>query len=160
MKEMLSRAAAYCASAERCRQDVMEKLLKWDCPEDDATEIIDFLYRENYLSDERYCRAFANDKLNFQGWGKKKIQAMLQLKHLPRNIISATLQDIDEQHYRQRLSDILKAKKKTTPDMQKLIRFALSRGFDYEDIKSVLLDSHSFHTSSSIDAPMFGDGVE
>ena len=68
--ELYNKAAAYCSVAERCKQDVTEKLAAWD-PEntDGIGEIVQKLEKEGFLNEERYARAFAGDKLRFQGWG-------------------------------------------------------------------------------------------
>ncbi len=144
-EEILYKAAAYCSVAERCESELRIKLTAWgmtDTQQQDA--IIDYLYDENYLSPARYCRAFVNDKLRYQGWGRMKIRAMLQSKHLPSSDIQEALAQINEEEYARILRDLLIKKAKTlqceTEDMRriKLLRFAASRGFSYSEVESVL----------------------
>ncbi len=146
-EEILYKAAAYCSLAERCESEVRTKLTAWGMPEEALqNKIIDYLYDENYLSCSRYCRAFVHDKLFYQGWGRIKIQAMLQAKHLPTVEIKQALSTINEDEYNRILRDILTKKKRTLQHEPadtlriKLLRFAASRGFTYNEVEQALCD--------------------
>ena len=72
-KDALSRMAAYCASAEHCRAEVVEKLQRWGIAYDAIDRIIDRLEQEQYIDEERYCRAFIRDKYRFaKGKGENR----------------------------------------------------------------------------------------
>ena len=77
--EALSRVAFYCSSAEHCRYEVEEKLRKWSLDEQAIGRILQKLESERYVDDDRYCRAFVADKINFAKWGKMKISRALSL---------------------------------------------------------------------------------
>ena len=71
------------------------------------------------------------------------MRAQLQAKHLPSQAIEQALNDIDEDTYRSVLARVLETKKRsiksTDPQArEKLIRFALQRGFTYEEISSIM----------------------
>ena len=70
--EALNRVAAYCSAAEHCRAEVSEKLQKWGIAYEAIERILARLEAEKYIDDERYCRAFINDKYRFAKWGKMK----------------------------------------------------------------------------------------
>ena len=72
-----------------------------------------------------------------------KMRAQLQARHLPSQAIEQALNDIDEDTYRSVLGRVLETKKRsikpTDPQArEKLIRFALQRGFTYEEISSIM----------------------
>lgn len=143
--EILQKAAAYCAVAERCTQEVCAKLHAWGMQEADCQEaVVRYLVQNGYLSAERYCRAYVHDKLCYQGWGRVKIGLMLRQKGLPEVCVTAALSEIDEEEYNRVLSGLLQKKarslKKETGDMLrlKLLRFAASRGFDYHEADAAL----------------------
>ena len=76
----LARAAALCSRSEQAESDVRTKILGWGVPPDDCNQILARLKSENFLSEERYARAYARDKFAFNGWGRQKIAFMLKAK--------------------------------------------------------------------------------
>ena len=81
--EALNKAAAYCTLCERCISEVSAKLTAWGVPFTEQEKIIARLIDEKFIDEARYCRAFVNDKLRFNRWGRIKIIATLRYKHLP-----------------------------------------------------------------------------
>lgn len=140
----LIKATAYCAHSEHCESEVRLKLSQWGLKDEcEQNRIIAYLFQEHYLDCARYCKAFVNDKIKYQGWGKRKIRQMLIMKNLPRQDIAKALTETDEQLYQTTIERVLSQKYKTlSPDdphrQDKLYRFALSRGFSYEDIEFFL----------------------
>lgn len=140
-EEALSRVAAYCSAAEHCRAEVNEKLQKWSIAYDAIERILNRLETEKYIDDERYCRAFINDKFRFAKWGKMKIAQGLYMKKIPSDVSWRYLNEIDEEEYLAVLRDLLAGKRKSIhakDDFElngKLIRFVSSRGFEMKDIK-------------------------
>lgn len=135
-EEALYKAAAFCSAAERCAHEVEQKLIKWEVAETDRAAIMSRLYAEKYLDDTRYCRAFANDKLRYNKWGRRKIQEALRMKRLPDELIRTALQELDPNEYNHTLQSLIKSKDRTLKADSayerngKLIRFAASRGFE------------------------------
>ena len=89
--------AAYCSAAEHCKAEVNEKLQKWGLPYEVINRIIDRLVVEKFIDEERYCRAFVNDKFRFAKWGKMKITQALYMKKIPREVTYRYLNDIDRE---------------------------------------------------------------
>jgi len=135
--ELKYKAETYCATAERCEQEVRLKLKQWNCDTKNADEIVDFLYTDGFLNDERYCRAFVHDKLLYQGWGRIKMEYMLKAKHLPSPAIRAALDTIDEIEYFRILSHLIEQRRKIKKDESSdaLYRFLLQRGFTLDEIR-------------------------
>lgn len=138
--EALSKVAAYCSTAEHCRAEVSEKLQRWGLPYDAIERILERLENEKYIDEERFCRAFVNDKYRFAKWGKVKIAQALLLKKISYDVCRRFLNEIDEEEYLSILDSLLLAKRKSVHAGNefelngKLMRFALSRGFEMKDI--------------------------
>ena len=134
--EALNKAAAYCTTCERCISEVTAKLVSWGVAPVAQQRIIDRLQHENFISEERYSRAFVNDKLRFNRWGRIKITAALREKRLPGNLIKEALEQIDDEEYMKILREVVAAKhrelrgKDDYASKQKILRFAASRGFE------------------------------
>jgi regulatory protein len=135
-EEWLHRMAAYCTSAERCREEVRRKLSESNLPEEAIQGIIARLMEEKFIDEARYCRSFVNDKLRLNHWGRIKIAAELRRRCLPASLITDTLSSIDPDEYEAILSTLLKEKNKSVRGKDardhyyKLLRFAASRGFE------------------------------
>ncbi len=140
-EEALHKVAAYCSAAEHCKAEVSDKLLKWGIAYDAVDRIIDRLVAERYIDDERYCRSYINDKFRFAKWGKVKIAQGLYMKKIPSDVAWRHLNEIDQDAYLDILRGLIAGKRKSVQadnDYElnaKLMRFALSRGFEVKDIK-------------------------
>lgn len=139
--EALNRVAAYCSAAEHCRAEIAEKLQRWGIAYDAIDRILNRLEQEKYIDEERFCRAFIRDKYRFAKWGKMKIGQALQLKKISSATYRSLLNEIDEEEYLTILRDLLNSKRKSVRAENeyelngKLMRFALSRGFEMKDIR-------------------------
>lgn len=140
-EEALNKLASYCSSAEHCRAEVNDKLQRWGIAYETIARILDQLEHEKYIDEERYCRAFVNDKFRFDKWGKVKIAQALYMKRIPSDMAWRYLNGIDDEEYMAVLNGVLTSKRKSVHAQdeyelnQKLVRFAMSRGFEMKDIK-------------------------
>ena len=143
-QEAYLRLAALCAQAEHCQQEMRDKLKRWNIDETVQNRIIDRLVKERYIDDERYARAFVKDKIRYNKWGRRKVQQALWQKRINDDIQQCVLDEIDEKEYLDVLRPLLKQKRssiKADSDYelnQKLVRFALSRGFTFDIIRQCL----------------------
>ena len=134
--QALKRAAALCARSEQSQGDMREKLLKWGLSRHDAEQILQQLVSQGFIDDRRFAVAFVNDRFAFNGWGRIKIAHQLRLKGIPANVIDEALTAIDEEHYRERLTELLRAKWRSVSQREPrvawaaMMRFAASRGFE------------------------------
>ena len=137
---MLNRMRNLCARGERCTSDIRRKLAV--LPPEEAEAVLDTLVREGYVDDARYARAFARDKSTLQGWGSLKIKLALQRKAIGAAAIGAALEEIDAKAAEARMEQVLRAKwnalaREEDPARKeaKFYRYALARGYGYEEIK-------------------------
>ena len=143
-QEAYLRLAALCAQAEHCQQEMRDKMRRWGVDEVAQDRVVDRLVKERYVDDERYARAFVKDKIRYNKWGRRKVQQALWQKHIEQEIQQQVLDEIDEKEYLEVLRPLLKQKRKSTKAAndyemnQKLMRFALGRGFTFDIIRQCL----------------------
>lgn len=136
--------AALCAQAEHCQWEMTEKMRRWELSDEAQARIMEKLVKERYVDDERYARAFVKDKVRYNKWGRRKVEQALWQKHIDDDIRQRTLDEIDDEEYLSVLRPLLQQKRKSTKAQsdyelnQKLIRFALSRGYTYDIIRQCL----------------------
>ena len=140
----LQRLSALCASAEHCEYEMTEKMRKWEVEESDCERIMEYLRKAKFVDDERYARAFVKDKIKYNKWGRRKVEQGLWAKHITEDIRQRVLDEVDDSQYKSVLTDLLKSKRrsiKAANDYEmnrKLIKFALSRGFDYAIVRQCI----------------------
>lgn len=132
-KVFLERAARYCAGAEHCVVDVAQLLARLGANDVQIDEVIGILQKQQYLDEQRYCRAFVHDKVAFQAWGRMKIIMGLRAKHLPEQEIQQALDDMDETVYASNIRKAIQSKR--GQDRQKIMRFMLQRGYTFDDLR-------------------------
>lgn len=143
-QEAFLQLAALCAQAEHCEQEMRDKLKRWELDTPAADRIIARLHKERYIDDARYARAFVKDKIRYNKWGRRKVEQALWQKRIADDIRQQVLGEIDENEYLDVLRPLLKQKRRTTKAEndyalnQKLVRFALGRGFTFDLIRQCL----------------------
>ena len=143
-QEAYLQLAALCAQAEHCQQEMRDKMRRWELDEIVQNRIIDRLIKERYVDDERYARAFVKDKIRYNKWGRRKVQQGLWQKRIDADIQQRVLDEIDEKEYLDILRPLLKQKRKSIKAEsdyelnQKLVRFALGRGFGFDIIRQCM----------------------
>ena len=136
--------AALCAQAEHCQWEMQEKMRRWELPEEEQARVMQRLVSERYVDDERYARAFVKDKVRYNKWGRRKVEQALWQKHIDDDIRQRVLDEVDDSEYLAVLKPLLQQKRRSTKAAndyelnQKLVRFAVSRGFTFDIIRQCL----------------------
>ena len=136
--------AALCAQAEHCQYEMLEKMRRWELSEEAQARVMAKLVKERYVDDERYTQAFVKDKIRYNKWGRRKVEQALWQKRIDDDIRKRVLDDIDDDEYLNVLRPLLKQKRKTTKAKndyelnQKLMRFAMGRGFTFDIIRQCM----------------------
>jgi len=139
-EQILSKLTALCSRSEHCCHDIKEKLRRWEIDETTSQKVIDYLKKEKYIDDSRYARFFVNDKVKFNKWGRRKVEQALRMKGIAEEDYEEALSSVEDADYESVLQPLLKSKMKSVKAKNdyefrmKLIRFALGRGFSYEQI--------------------------
>lgn len=137
---ILQKAASYCAYQERTQDEVRQRLKKWNVWGEESDEIIAELISQNYLSEERFAKTYAGGKFRMKNWGRMKIKQELHRRGLSEYSIDKGMREIGDKAYQESLKELL-TKKKTMLERsetdkyklkQKLVRFALSKGYESE----------------------------
>lgn len=147
----LSRLQRLCSKAEYCRSQMYTKALRdLEGDSDAAKRVVDSLVADRYVDDARYASAFAREKSSIQGWGPVKIRFQLRSKGISDADIASGMSEIEQPKAARKLESVLAAKYRTLQgDPQcklKLLKFALSRGYEYGDV------------AAAVDSVMKGEG--
>lgn len=153
-KEALKTLMTICSKSEHCSGEMTEKMRKWQLSEDVQARIIERLIKDRFIDDERFTRAFAQDKFRYNKWGRKKIEQALWMKRIPATMSKEILDELhigsyeaqaDEgSEYLQTLRELIRNKSRSVKAKNnyerngKLIRFALGRGFSMDAIMKVI----------------------
>lgn len=143
-KEALIKAANFCAYQERTHKEVRQRLAELAVFGDESEAIIAWLIENNYLNEERFARIFAGSKFRQKKWGRIKIRQELKMRGVSDYCLKAGMSEIDGDDYMVTLQEIIEKKSRDIKDSnkliikQKLVKFALSRGFEHDLVFDVL----------------------
>ena len=137
----LSQLAALCSTAEHCSYELREKMKRWELSEEAQERILERLKSERYFDDERYARAFVHDKVKYNKWGRRKVEQALWMKRIDEHTTRQVLDEVSDDEYADVLRPLLAQKRHSLKGFseyemrQRLVRFALQRGFDMRIVK-------------------------
>jgi Uncharacterized protein conserved in bacteria len=140
----LQRLMAICSRKETSEWDVLKKLNTWKVDSKKHNSILKELIKQGFVCNQRFAMAYARDKAKFNKWGPRKIERGLVMQKIDPDIIKEALLAIEEVQGTDMLFDLLKRKAATIKvennnDLKvKLLRFGLSRGFDYSKVMSAV----------------------
>ena len=134
-----------CVKREHCRQDIFRKALKASGGDvESARQLVDALVAERFVDDARYAAAFAREKASLSGWGRVKISYMLRGKGIAGGDIEAALREVDADAAAERLEKLLRGKwavlREDPYGKFKLMKYALTRGYEYTDELTTLVE--------------------
>lgn len=134
IEKLRLKMADLCSKSEQCEFDILTKLLRKTTREH-AEEIITFLKEQKFINDKRYAQSFANDKMRFSRWGRRKIAISLRAKRIIREYIESAIHTLLEEEYAESLTAAAMSKARSLnlqsrEDCQKLLRHLVGRGFE------------------------------
>lgn len=105
-------------------------------------EVVNYLIEYGFVDDESYALLFCRDKGNINGYGPVKIAYILRQKGIDDATITHGLEEYTAEIEQAKIASIVEKKYLRDGILQKerekIIRFLLSRGFHYNEIKEVL----------------------
>lgn len=142
-KKTLDYLQGICSKREYCSSDIFRKALtRMEGDGEKAQELMERLKTDRFVDDLRYASAFAREKSEISGWGRHKISARLLSKGIDRSTIEKALGEVNTDKAEDKMIKAIEARWKVLSDDPqgkfKLIRFALSRGYDYGQIRSAI----------------------
>lgn len=138
------RAIAWCNKAERCQQDMRQKLIAWKVSGKDSEILIAELISLDLINENRFACAFASDKSRLNGWGVNKIKSHLKLRGISEPNIRAALAQIDPGDSLERALDFARKKNRSLAHEKPIVKKAkvyrslISKGFDQHTIGKVM----------------------
>ena len=154
-QKALAKLQLQCSRREYCCGQIRQRLLKWSEKEKslgktgysatEIEEVISSLVADKFLDDARFADAYVRDKARFAKWGSVKIAYNLKKLGVEHSVIEAALRDNSGCFGSEGLVQLLKRKHGTLKadepwarKREKLMRFALQRGFEYGQIMEVI----------------------
>ena len=142
-KKLLSSLQKTCAGSEHCSSQVRMKILrKTNGDTAAADEILEALIKDGYVDDNRYAAAFVRDKSALQAWGPVKIKFALKSKGLSDGVIDKAMAEIDKDKSDEKMLRLLSSRAAALegdPQIRlKLLKYILSRGFDYSAAEEMM----------------------
>ena len=132
------KALDYLARAEQSRFGLYRKLIEKKYDKNYINKALDFLEAKNYLSDERFARAWLNSRKINHYEGKTKLLAELQIRGIDKDIATVAVDNFfienDELEICKKAYEKLIKRGKTE---EKLVAAMMNAGFSYKLIKSV-----------------------
>ena len=128
----------------KTEKELRDKLTEKGFEEDTIKRAIEFLKEYNLLNDEKYAEMYIKDRLRSQG--RNKIKYALIRKGVSEDILLDKLSNIDSEDENdtafklaEKKYNILKKKESDKYKLsQKLFRFLLSKGYDYDCCNSIV----------------------
>ena len=139
--EAFLKLSALCARSEHCQHEMTEKMRQWGVSDEEQAQVMARLVGERYVDDERYARAFVRDKVKYNKWGRRKIEQALWMKRIDEHTARQVLSEVGDEEYADVLRPLLSQKRRSLKGLndyelrQRLVRFALQRGFDMQVIR-------------------------
>ncbi|MDD2298503.1 MAG: regulatory protein RecX [Fermentimonas sp.] len=141
-RQAFTRMARLCSQKEYCSFDISQKLYRLNLNANEIESVVNLLVKQNFISDERFVRSYIGDKVKFNKWGKRKIELALRQKKIPQSIIQKVFNEYSDSELNQSLEYVIEKKWRSVKGASdnerkgKLIRYALGRGFEMNEIIS------------------------
>ena len=143
-KQLINKIMRFCAYRDRSIWEVKQKMKSLGVMAEKYPIFISYLMKEKFLDEERFCKIYVRSKILQNNWGRQKIYAGLKSKYVDIQMIEEALNSLDVEEYMDILKNVLLKKSKELASKepnnrkQKLIRYALSKGFTYDEIMQQL----------------------
>ena len=144
LKRLKQSAQRFTAYRERAPKEVAEKLAEWEGRPEEIEQILKELKEDNFINEERFSRAFCNDKFKFNKWGKRRISNEIRKYDLPANVVEQGLAYINQEEYDSTLRQLAHAKwsKLKEPVLfkkkQKTVNYLVQKGYESDLIWRVI----------------------
>lgn len=135
--QALSKAVKYLSGNLKTEKQIKEYLKKKEYSEITIDYVLDKMREYKYLDDNHYAKSYVLTYSN--KYGKLKLSSMLKSKGVSSEIIDEVLQEIETPSNIQVVAEkYLKNREITYENLNKLSRFLYSRGYEFDEINSVI----------------------
>lgn len=140
LNEAREAARKFCAYQERSQKQVRQRLEKMGLITEAVDLLISELIQDNYLSEERFARAFVRGKHRIKGWGRHRLERELRYHEISDYCLRKAMEEIDETSYEETLQSLAEKKWRETKESnqfkrgKKVVDFLLRRGYESEQV--------------------------
>lgn len=128
----------------KTKKDVYDYLIRKGFSDEETSEVCDYIEEVGLVDDDLYVKFFVEDSFRIKNKGARKIVYELKQRGIDDDKIEEAIEEASDMEYealREAYERKLEATKSDTDPYKrknKIIRFLISRGFDYSDIKDIV----------------------
>ena len=136
LDEAREKIRAFCDYRERSQVEAREKLFSYGLIPEVVDELLVELIQQDFLSEERFARAYVRGKFRIKKWGRQKIRTGLHRHGLSAYVLNKAFAEIDDKAYEETLDELLQAKYRDTRETNvfrkkgRVARWLISRGYE------------------------------
>ena len=128
----------------KTKKDVYDYLIRKGFSDEETSEVCDYIEEVGLVDDDVYVKFFVEDSFRIKNKGARKIVYELKQRGIDDDKIEEAIEEASDMEYealKEAYERKLEATKSETDPYKrknKIIRFLISRGFDYSDIKDIV----------------------
>lgn len=128
----------------KTKKDVYDYLIRKGFTDEETSEVCDYIEEVGLVDDDLYVKFFVEDSFRIKNKGARKIVYELKQRGIDDDKINEAIEEASDMQYdalKEAYKRKLEATKSETDEYKrknKIIRFLISRGFDYSDIKDIV----------------------
>lgn len=128
----------------KTKKDVYDYLTRKGFSDEETSEVCDYIEEVGLVDDDLYVKFFVEDSFRIKNKGARKIVYELKQRGIDDDKIEEAIEEASDMEYealKEAYERKLEATKSETDPYKrknKIIRFLISRGFDYSDIKDIV----------------------
>lgn len=128
----------------KTKKDVYDYLIRKGFTDEETSEVCDYIEEVGLVDDDLYVKFFVEDSFRIKNKGARKIVYELKQRGIDDDKINEAIEEASDMQYdalKEAYERKLEATKTETDQYKrknKIIRFLISRGFDYSDIKDIV----------------------
>lgn len=128
----------------KTKKDVYDYLIRKGFSDEETSEVSDYIEEVGLVDDDLYVKFFVEDSFRIKNKGARKIVYELKQRGIDDDKIEEAIEEASDMEYealKEAYERKLEATKSETDPYKrknKIIRFLISRGFDYSDIKDIV----------------------
>ena len=128
----------------KTKKDVYDYLIRKGFSDEETSEVCDYIEEVGLVDDDLYIKFFVEDSFRIKNKGARKIVYELKQRGIDDDKIYEAMEEAKDMEcdalkeaYERKL-DATKSETDQYKRKNKIIRFLISRGFDYSDIKDIV----------------------
>lgn len=128
----------------KTKKDVYNYLIRKGFSDEETSEVCEYIEEVGLVDDDLYVKFFVEDSFRIKNKGARKIVYELKQRGIDDDKIEEAIEEASDMEYealKEAYERKLEATKSETDPYKrknKIIRFLISRGFDYSDIKDIV----------------------